>query len=685
MKQLNEKRLIYLGILALVCSFAGCKTPTEHREKADETAYAVVQDKQQEALGKTEDFSIERPSTIFRRRLLEAQGLPYASEASLGTDRLQVIDHWPEERYPRSTDAGPKLNIAIDPNKPVRLSLLQTLQIGARNSSDYQAQKEAVFRSALDLDLQRNNFRNIFQAQVDSGLSGEVERGESSVMRTTTGGAAGVTRTLKNGVGLSAALAVDLATLLTQGGASSLGISGDASVSVPLLRGAGRHIVTEPLTQAERNVVYDIYAFERFKRSFAVSIAQGYFSVLSQMDSVKNAQENYESAITSARWSRRRADAGRIREIEVDQAMQRQLGARNGWISAQERLKNRLDAFKTTLGLPPDAQIKLDPNDLEHLRVRAEEVLEEMRATAQHEVSDDAPHADAPVELVPASYTDAGPLEIDESLALQLAFDNRLDLLVATGEVYDAQRWVVRQADQLRAELTLGARGSFSDDDDDGSLNLEQGQWSAPLTLDLPLERTADRNAYRNSLIALEQATRNVQALEDQIKLSIRSQLRALLESRESLKIQAQSVVVAEKRVRSSELFLLAGRIQIRDLLEAQDDRLAAQNDLTAAVVNYRIAELALQRDMGVLNVNEDGLWQEFVPEVEKHVYRMRTGLPGLPISKRSQGCERGCGNLCCTTGGPDHQRIRGRHDKGPGADHPQERTGRAHPDPDAD
>lgn len=633
MKSPNKQRLICLGILALACTFAGCKTPTEHREKADETAYSVVRDKQQEALGKTEDFSIERPSTIFRRRLLEAQGLPYASDASLGTDRLKAIEHWPEESYPRAIDGGPKLNIAIDPNRDVRITLMQALQIGARNSSDYQAQKEAVFRSALALDLQRNNFRNIFTAQADTQLSGEVERGEEPVTRTNTGGAVGVTRTLKNGAELSAALALDLGTLLTQGGASSLGIAGDASVSVPLLRGAGRHIVTEPLTQAERNVLYDIYDFERFKRSFAVTIAGGYFAVLSQVDSVKNAKENYGSAIASARWSRRRADAGRIPEIEVDQAMQRELGARNGWISAQERLKNRLDSFKTTLGLPPDAQVQLDPNDLEQLRARADEVLEEMRAVAQREVSETAPHADAPVELIPASHADAGQLEIDESVALQLAFENRLDLMVATGEVYDAQRWVVRQADQLRAELTLGASATYTDNDDDGSLNLEQGQWSAPLSLDLPLERTAERNAYRNSLISLEQATRNVQTLEDQIKLSIRRQLRALLESRETLKIQAQSVVVAEKRVASSSLFLEAGRIQIRDLLDAYDARLAAQNDLTAAVVNYRIAELGLQRDMGVLNVNEDGLWQEFVPEVKNHA-RKQDAQP----ETRSQG-----------------------------------------------
>jgi outer membrane protein TolC len=78
--------------------------------------------------------------------------------------------------------------------------------------------------------------------------------------------------------------------------------------------------------------------------------------------------------------------------------------------------------------------------------------------------------------------------------------------------------------------------------------------------------------------------------------------------------IQAKAVSVAQKRVKSVNMFLEAGRAQIRDLLEAQDALLSAQNSLTAAVVNYRIAELAIQRDTGVLEVDEKGLWKEYIP-----------------------------------------------------------------------
>lgn len=595
----------------------GCRSPATYRTEADEVASDIISAKQEEALGATEPFTIERPGDILRRRLLEQQNLAYSSEASFGTSKLSPIEHWPEPNYPQAGPSDHLTDPAVEPNKPVNLSLVQALQVGAANSLEYQSRKEDVFRAALALDLTRNDFRNLFNAQAQSSLATD-----TTATELTNDATAGVTRSLKNGTDMSAAMAINLVNLLTQRGASSLGLSTDATISIPLLKGSGEYIAAEPLTQAERNVIYELWDFERYKRTFAVNIARQYFSVLRQMDGVANAQEDYRSSIRSARWSSRLADAGRIREIDVDQAVQRELSARNGWISAQEQLKNSLDAFNATLGLPTDALVELDPNDLVQLRGRAETVLGEMRKTSGRDPNETVPPADAPVELVPASYEDAGPFEIDESLAVKLALENRRDLQVANAGVYDAQRQVVVRADALRAGLTLGGTARISDTDDDGSLRFDRGNYAALLTLDLPVERTKERNDYRNSLIDLERATRGVQTLEDQIKLSIRSELRTLLESRETLKIQAQSVVVAEKRVRSTTLFIEAGRTQIRDLLEAQDALLSAQNGLTRAVVDYRIAELELQRDLGLLKVNEQGLWREFSPEVIDNVER---------------------------------------------------------------
>ena len=63
--------------------------------------------------------------------------------------------------------------------------------------------------------------------------------------------------------------------------------------------------------------------------------------------------------------------------------------------------------------------------------------------------------------------------------------------------------------------------------------------------------------------------------------------------------------------MRGAALNLEAGRAAIRDLLEAQESLLNTQNGLTGAMIDYRLAELRLQRDLGTLQVDANGLWQE--------------------------------------------------------------------------
>jgi outer membrane protein TolC len=364
-------------------------------------------------------------------------------------------------------------------------------------------------------------------------------------------------------------------------------------------------------------VVYQIWRFERYKRTFAVNIASSYFNVLRQMDAAKNSADRYKSAIRSARMSRRQGDAGRLPVIQVDQAVQSELSARSNWVSAELNLDSSLDSFKTLIGLPADAHIQVDMNDLEELRKHGTKYVETMRIAYKATAAETAPPADANVILIWPGREDAGPYEIDELLAIKLALAHRLDLCVANGTVYDAQRQVVVAADALRAGLTLTGKANFSDADKDTRLNFRGGRYSALLGLDLPIERTAQRNNYRESLINLEQTTRSVQTLEDSIKTAIRNELRTLLQARENLKISAQSVVIAENSVANQELSLDAGRALMRDLLEAQDALLSARNNLTSAVIQYRTAELQLQRDLDMLEITDKG-FKELKPEEMK-------------------------------------------------------------------
>jgi len=620
----SSLRFLFAALLLGTLVVAGCRSPGQYREKADKVADKIIAEKQQEATGKTEPLEVERPSDILRRRLIEAQKLPVSSTASLGTDQLQPIPHWPKDSYPAPLPHSPDANIPIEPTQELKISMIDALQIAAHNSPEYQTRKEGVFSVALALDLERNSFRNIFAAGTDHAIATSTSAGGTTVTTATNSGSAQVSRLLKGGAALTAAVGLDLFNLLTQGGAFSRGVRFDTSVSIPLLRGAGRHIVTEPLTQAERDVVYEIWDFERYKRTFAVNVVTSYLNVLQQLDSLRNNEANYKSAVQSARSSRRQGDAGRLKPIDVDLAVQRELQSRQGWISAQQQYENRLDTFKVLLGLPADSRIKLDANDLDPLRARGNNYVQAMQTAYKAAAAETAPAADAEVVLVPPSKEDAGPYEIDEALAIKLALENRLDLRVANGAVYDAQRQVVVAADALRAGLTLGGRAAWGGaprnaGERDVGIDFRDAAYSSTLSFDLPIERTRERNNYRNSLINLERATRSVQTLEDTIKASLRSELRTLIESRESLKISAQQVVIADNSVKNAKMQLDAGRLQIRDLLDTQDQLLSAKLGLTAAIIRYRTAELQLQRDLDLLTITREGLLKEFSPGDIKH------------------------------------------------------------------
>jgi outer membrane protein TolC len=469
---------------------------------------------------------------------------------------------------------------------PLVLTLNDALRLGAAHSRQYQSSKESVFQSALSLDLEADAFRYSFAGALGVLFGADRSSGDES-RAIASDGDAGVTKKLKAGATLTSRLAFDLAKLLTADEDSSFGLAADASVTLPLMRGAGRAIATEPLTQAERNLVYSIRRFELYKQEFAVRIAADYLSVLQQLQGVNDAAANLNLVRDSLERATRLSDSGRLPGIQVDQARQDVLRAENRLNITRQSYEGRLDSFKVSLGMPADARIALVEQELAHL------------AGAGIAVSNAAP--------------------IVESAALALAFTNRLDLRTTRDAVADAERGAAIARDALRAGLVLKGTVSTRDTSDlstDGvsglSLNANRSKYAVGLDYDTPWERTAERNAYRNSLIAVEEARRSLEEMEDQIKLDVREGLRNLAVAWESVRIQALAVDLARARVNSTQIYLQAGRAEIRDVLEAQAALVNAQDALTGAIVTRRLAELNLQRSLGVLQVNPEGLWREY-------------------------------------------------------------------------
>jgi outer membrane protein TolC len=135
-------------------------------------------------------------------------------------------------------------------------------------------------------------------------------------------------------------------------------------------------------------------------------------------------------------------------------------------------------------------------------------------------------------------------------------------------------------------------------------------RWITDLDTDLPWNRRRERNVFKRQLIRYEQAQRQLEAQEDTVKLEILNGLRDLIAARLSYENQLESVKVAQLRVKSNNLFMLSGRSSMRDVLEAADALLSARNSLVSALIAWRVSDLELRRDMGVLEVYDSGLWK---------------------------------------------------------------------------
>jgi len=537
-----------------------CMTPDKAVEESDETGTRLATDYWRMQTGSTNDFNVHRPADTLTLRI-----------ALLAAARGEQNVIFP--KIPNVTDVGTS-------NAVLCLSLTDALRVAARNDRRYQKLKEDVFLRALELDYQQYAFETSFSGMMLALLSGD-----PGIRKASESTEAGFTRRLPDGTDLVGRLALDVVSLLRDDW-RSVALSGDLTVTVPLMRGAGREIVREPLTQAERNLVSAIHAYQHYRQTYAVSVANGYFTVLQLEQQFKNALENERRLNENSRRAEMWFEAGRMQRIQVDQARTDLLKAGESVIATRKNFNAQMDAFKMAIGLPPEGNVTLDSDQLYRL-----EMQKETMAQTNMSAINDFP---------------------DEKEACRIALAERHDLYIVRSQLEDTARGVKIAADALRADVAL--TGGLTMDrmrvTGDGSFDGEE-TLSGGLRAGFPWDRRKERNAFKRQLIALEQTKREVEAQEDNVKLTVRNGLRNLVAARASYKNQVEAMKVAKLRVESNNLFLQSGRSSMRDILEAESALLSARNALCAAVIEWHMSDLELRRDMGVLEISETGVWRD--------------------------------------------------------------------------
>ena len=301
-----------------------------------------------------------------------------------------------------------------------------------------------------------------------------------------------------------------------------------------------------------------------------------------------------------------------------------------------------------------DREMRLLADDLERVRKRIDENEEMIEHLGEMLTADNRREtADRVVELVAeiAAAVDEmsliqararveaitiNPERIDPDLAFEIARANRLDWMNNRAALVDQWRLIQYNAMSLLAGLDLEIEGDLSTTGNNPArFRAPTGAMGARLRFDAPLTRLLERNNFRQAILDYQQVRRQQIRYEDRIKLSIRQLLRQLELDERNLETQRRAVVIAIRRVDQTRLTLSQpappppppspdGTIPLVDatagqlsptatlnLIYAFNDLRSSQDALTSIWINYYASRASLAQQLGVMDLDENGIWIE--------------------------------------------------------------------------
>lgn len=652
---------------------------------------------------------------------------------------MKGSSHWGRDGYADAIDPPNwEQTLGLDEKGTLKLTKDRAVEIALANSREYRTAVEDVYLAALALTLNRFEFATRWFA---GGTTRYEHVGTSSLPNEsntlTVTPRAGFARDFAAG----GQLLVDFAnSFVWEFTGHSQTATGNIGVTLlqPLLRNFGRQVRLESLTQAERNTLYAVRDFARFRKAFWAGIAvagqrgggsdASYLSLLLTLQQLRNTRSNLQSQGENLRLHEELFRAGKVSVVEVDRAFQDLQAGRQAVFSAEAAYQAQLDAFKFSLGLPPRLPVEIDDSFLdlfilidpktdalrnevdvfqkarfaeldalpptaklrEHfttlsaLAARLPAALDSAAVDLDGWANDAAgpPPPDADPDTVararraiedarkelPASRQTAADLlrkidaaravvtddtksgayeallkqtqgvlavldtaitiqtqarinriklpevAIPEADALAYAKENRLDFQNATAQVTDAWRKVTVAANALRSDLLVTVNADVGTDPfgkNPFAFSAADSRVAVGLAFDGPLNRQAERNVYRASLIAYQRARRNHMELSDTIELAIRQDLRQLALQKVSFEISRLRLVTAVRQLEAARLRILDAKSSTStstiDILNALQGLLSARNDFVENFVRYEQQRIQLFLDLEALRLDDRG------------------------------------------------------------------------------
>jgi hypothetical protein len=222
------------------------------------------------------------------------------------------------------------------------------------------------------------------------------------------------------------------------------------------------------------------------------------------------------------------------------------------------------------------------------------------------------------------------PFDMPLEDVIATAIESRLDLMNTRAEVMDARRNMEVVANRMEGVLNVVTRGDIRNSGGHNPFDFraDQSTFQAGLQFTAPLDQVQVRNNYRSALIAYQQARRAYMLQEDTIKRDVRRQWRNLKllnanfeTSRQNLRYSAINLdVTIESTFQPTQAsasalpqtgagLRSAGQNVGLNISTALNNILLAQNGLIQIWVQYEQNRINIYRDMGMMEIDERGIW----------------------------------------------------------------------------
>ncbi|MBN2491625.1 MAG: TolC family protein [Planctomycetes bacterium] len=456
---------------------------------------------------------------------------------------------------------------------PLTLSLEAAVLAALEHNANFRVERLRPAISRTDERVQRAAFDPSFSASASIGRTEQTtnsddEAGDETSTSDSTAAEVRVDETLPSGTAVSLAVGVDGASSRNESDSDSSGASWEASLSQSLLQGGGTAANLARLRQARLDTDLSLYEFRAATETLVAQVEQGYWGCILAERSMDIYVRSMEVALQEIQEVKERIEVGKLAETELAAAEAEVASRREQLIEARGTLaKRRLELIRL-------------------LNPAGEDVwTRELRLS-------DPPETDV--------------VAIEEVAAhVRTAMEQRADLNQARLRVAQGDLETVRTRNGRLPKLDLfvslgGSRyaNSFSDagDEDEDAVS-----YTAGLSFEMPWGNRAARARHERAALSLEQTRAALCNMEQLVQVDVRAAHVDVERAAERMKATKATRVLREKTVDNEMEKFRVGRATAFMVAQAGRDRVASEIAEVEAIIDYRLALLALYRLDGSL------------------------------------------------------------------------------------